>query len=233
MANHLDLEEQEQLDQLKHFWKQYGNAITGLLTAVLLAFAGWNGYQYWQQHQAKQAAALFDELERVSAQGDLALLERAFNDMKSAFPRTAYAHQGALMTARALHEGGKSEPARAALTWLAESPADEGYKTIGRLRLAALLAEAKSYDQALAQLSAPVPDGFAGLVADRRGDILALQGKPVEAKAAYAAAYKALGERDDYRRLVEIKLNALGVDPKTPSAAGDATAAAAAQGASK
>jgi predicted negative regulator of RcsB-dependent stress response len=28
MATHLDLEEQEQLDQLKSFWKQYGNLIT-------------------------------------------------------------------------------------------------------------------------------------------------------------------------------------------------------------
>lgn len=232
MANHLDLEEQEQLDQLKHFWKRYGNQITGLLTAVLLAFAAWNGYQYWQQHQAKQAAALFDELERVASQGDLALVERAFNDMKAAFPRTTYAHQGALMVARVLHQGGKAEPARAALAWLADSGADEGYKAIGRLRLSALLIETKAYDQALAQLSAPVPDSFAALVADRRGDILSLQGKPADAKAAYAIAYKALDERDEYRRLVEIKLNALGVDPKS-SSDGAGAAGAVAQGASK
>ena len=35
MASHLDLEEQEQLDQLKHFWKQYGNLITWVLVLVL------------------------------------------------------------------------------------------------------------------------------------------------------------------------------------------------------
>jgi hypothetical protein len=35
MAKHLDLEEQEQLDQLKHFWNQYGNLITWVLIAVL------------------------------------------------------------------------------------------------------------------------------------------------------------------------------------------------------
>jgi len=49
MAQHLDLEEQEQLDELKHFWKQYGNLITWALIAVLSAFAAWNGYQYWQR----------------------------------------------------------------------------------------------------------------------------------------------------------------------------------------
>ena len=43
MANQLDLEEQEQLDQLKHFWKQYGNPITWVLIVVLAGFSGWKG----------------------------------------------------------------------------------------------------------------------------------------------------------------------------------------------
>ena len=58
-TQHLDLEEQEQLDQIKHFWKQYGNLITWLLIAVLAAYAGWNGFQYWQRSQASQASALY------------------------------------------------------------------------------------------------------------------------------------------------------------------------------
>jgi len=45
MSKHLDLEEQEQLDQLKHFWNKYGNVITWLLIVVMGSYAGWNGYQ--------------------------------------------------------------------------------------------------------------------------------------------------------------------------------------------
>ena len=71
MASHLDLEEQEQLDELKHFWKKYGNAITWLLIAVLGSYAGWNGYQYWQVHQTGKASALFDELEKSAISGDM------------------------------------------------------------------------------------------------------------------------------------------------------------------
>ena len=56
MATHLDLEEQEQLDQLKHFWKQYGNLITWVLIAVLAGFAAWNGWNWWQRDQAVKAA---------------------------------------------------------------------------------------------------------------------------------------------------------------------------------
>ena len=39
MATHLDLEEQEQLDQLKHFWNQWGTPITSVLVVVLGSFA--------------------------------------------------------------------------------------------------------------------------------------------------------------------------------------------------
>jgi predicted negative regulator of RcsB-dependent stress response len=78
MANHLDLEEQEQLDQLKHFWKQYGNLITWGLIAVLSVFAAWNGYQFWQRTQSAQAAAMYDEVEKVVRGGDAQKGERVF-----------------------------------------------------------------------------------------------------------------------------------------------------------
>ena len=77
MANHLDLEEQEQLDQLKAFWKQYGNLISWVLIAALGAFAGWNLYQRWQIGQSNQAAAMYDELESVIKAGDISKLDRA------------------------------------------------------------------------------------------------------------------------------------------------------------
>ena len=44
MATHLDLEEQEQLDALKHFWNQWGNLITWVLIAVLGAYAAWTAF---------------------------------------------------------------------------------------------------------------------------------------------------------------------------------------------
>ena len=88
MASHLDLEEQEQLDQIKSFWARWGNLITGLVTLALVCFAAWNGWNYWQQRQATQAAVLFDTFEEASKQGDLALLTRSLSDLQDQFPRT-------------------------------------------------------------------------------------------------------------------------------------------------
>ncbi len=95
---------------------------------------------------------------------------------------------------------------------MAEKSADAGYQAVAKLRLAGLLMDAKDLDGALNQLGGAFPAGFEALVADRTGDILALQGHTAKAIEQYQKAYKAFEPRTEYRRLVEVKLNALGVD---------------------
>ena len=210
MAKHLNLEEQEQLDEFKHFWKQYGNFITWVLIAALAAFAGWNGYQHWERTQAAQAAAMYDEMERVVATGDVAMAERAFGDMKARFAGTAYAPQAGLLLAKLAQEKTKPEVAKAALTWVSERSSDEGYAAIAKLRIASLLMDEKSFDPALKLLETTPPTEFSALFSDRKGDIFAIQNRPVDARVEYLKAYNALDERSEYRRLIEIKLNAVG-----------------------
>lgn len=225
MAKHLDLEEQEQLEQLKHFWKQYGNAITWALIAVLGAFASWNFYQYWQRSQATQAAAMYDEVERAVKSADGAKIDRVFADMKDRFASTTYAQQAGLLVAKQYYVGGQLEAAKSALGWVAEQSSDEGYRAIAKLRLAGVLMESKAFDQALQQLSGSFPADFQALVADRKGDIFLLQGKKTQAIAAYQSAFKAFDERTEYQRLVEVKLNSLGIDPQGRSEARNSVAA--------
>ena len=237
MAKHLDLEEQEQLAEIKHFWNEYGNLITWVAIVVFGSIAAWNGWQYWQRTQAAQAAALYDEVERAAQAGDMTRVERAFSDMKDKFGRTSYAQQAGLLAARVLVDKGNTDAAKAALTWVADKTSDEGYEAVARLRLASILVEAKAYDEALKQLSGPIPKEFEPLAADRRGDVYNLQGKKAEAKAEYSKAYKGFDERSEYRRLVEVKLSALGVDPQqlatppAPAASAAPAAAAASAGA--
>jgi predicted negative regulator of RcsB-dependent stress response len=223
MAQHLDLEEQEQLDQLKHFWKQHGNWISWTLIVIFASIAGWNAFQYWQLNQSAQAAGLFDEAERAAKAEDLPRLEQTFTDMKSKYAGTVFAQQTGLLVARALAQKGKADEAKVALTWVAEQASDEGYRAIARLRLAAMLADSKAYEAALTQLDAVTQKEFLPLAADRRGDIQTMLGNPAKAKEAYRLAYAGLQDSREYRRLVEVKLNALGVDPtpaKAPAATG-------------
>lgn len=214
MANHFDLEEQEQIDQLKHFWNSWGTLITGVLVVIFLGLAGWNGWQYWQKRQAVQAAGLEFAVDQALTAKDQVRADQAFAELKDKFAGTAQASQTALLLAKAHVDAGKLDDAKAVLSWVAEK-GDEGSKALARLRLSSVLEQQKSFDEGLKALEATMPESFAGLQADRRGDLYAAQGKPQEAVTQYQAAYKALDKDLDYRHLVEFKLNALGAAPET------------------
>jgi predicted negative regulator of RcsB-dependent stress response len=227
MATQLDLQEQEQLDALKAFWNKHGNLITGVLIVVFGAFAAWNGWQWYQRDQGLKAGAMFDELDRAVQAGDAERAGRVFADLRERFPRTAFAQQGGLLAARVQFDKGQGDAARASLAWVAEKGIEDEARTIARLRLAALQADARQFDEALKTLEAATAGGFEALVADRRGDILMAQGKPAEARAAYEKAWAAMSDKVAYRRLVEAKLTALGAAP------GAAPTGAAASGATR
>lgn len=213
MATSLDLQEQEQLDALKAFWKQYGNLVTWVLTLALGAFAAWNAWNWWQREQAFKAGAIFDQLELAAQAADADRVNRIFGDLKERYPRTAHASQGALTAARVLHDKGRLEDAKAPLIWLAAQGHEDEYRTVARLRLAGLLLQEGKHDEALKELEQARAPSFEALVADRRGDVLLAQGKPADARAAYQAAWAAMDAKVEYRRLVEAKLTSLAAPP--------------------
>ena len=214
MASHLDLEEQEQLDELKHFWKRWGDLISWLLIAVLAGYAAWMTWQYWSNKQALQSSAMYDTVERAAQAGDMAMLDRSVADIKDKFASTSYAQQAVLFAARIYQDKDRATDAKTQLSWVVDKAGDPGYQALARLRLAALLIEEKAYDQARQQLAVKAPTSFEPLFADRLGDIDMLQGKSADAVKQYQKAWKGLEPSAEYRRLVAVKLAALGADPE-------------------
>jgi predicted negative regulator of RcsB-dependent stress response len=213
MSNHLDLEEQEQLEQLKAFWGQYGNAITWGLILVFGAFAAWNGFQYWQRQQAAQASAMFDEVERMASSDDPAKAQRAFEEMKTRYPATAYAQHAALLVAKTSVQAGKAEDAKAPLRWAMEHGKDAALSSVARLRLTSVLLESKAYDEAAKIVETDPEDiEYLSLFQDRRGDVFAAKGDKPAAVDSYKKAFASSAAKPELQRLVRIKLNALGVD---------------------
>jgi predicted negative regulator of RcsB-dependent stress response len=87
----LDLEEQEQLDQLKAFWQKYRNLITGVLTVALFAYAAYSGYQWWRTSQATAASQLYETMVTAINKGDKDQTLRAADDLQKQFASTPYA----------------------------------------------------------------------------------------------------------------------------------------------
>lgn len=232
-TQNLDLESQEQLDQLKFFWKRYGTLITSTVIVASLAFLGWQYYQKNQATQAAQAAGVYQSMLQAAGAQDSARVANIWGDLKGKYGSTAYAEQGALLAGAAL-AGDQPNEAMAALKWEVEQGKQAGYQALARLRLASLLSQARQWDEAAKVLATGIPAEFAGLAADRLGDIYAAQGKTKEAKAAYDKALKAWPEGEEYRRLVEIKRDAASsmvALPPLPAASAASAAAPAASSA--
>jgi predicted negative regulator of RcsB-dependent stress response len=91
-----DLEEQEQLAELKAWWNKYGNFILTVVTVLLLGFAAYNGWQWYQREQASQAAGVYGQLERALAARDVDKVGAYAEMLTSKYGNTAYASMGAL-----------------------------------------------------------------------------------------------------------------------------------------
>ena len=210
---HYDLEEQEQIDTLKTWWKMYGNLVTSLLTAAALAVLGWQAWNWYQNKQAGQAAGVFAALEQAVAAGDAPRIKATAGELTENFGRSTYASLGALLAARHSFDQGDLKTARAQLAWVADNGKDE-LREIARLRLSEVLIDEEAYDEALQRLNAVTQADFAVRAQELKGDVLNAQGKAVEARAAYKAALDAGGKKLEgpAREILQQKLDALGGD---------------------
>ena len=205
-----DLEEQEQIDTLKSWWRQYGNLVTWVLIAALAAFSGWSAWNYYQRSQAAQAGQLYDEISRAVVAKDNARVLRGAADMRERFGRTAYADMAALMAAKMAFEANDLNGAKAQLKWVVDNGRGDEYRALARIRLAGVLLDEKAYEEGLKVLAGEVPAAFAGAVADRRGDLLMAQNKIAEARNAYQEALKKSDVKSPGRQLIQLKLDAIG-----------------------
>jgi predicted negative regulator of RcsB-dependent stress response len=219
-----DLEEQEKLDDLKAWWKQWGNIITGVILAVCLGVAGVQGWRWWTHGQTEEAGVLYGAVSAAARANDVAKAKDAMAQLADKYGGTGYAPRAALIVAALLFESGDKPGAKAQLAFVLDRSAEDELKQIARLRLAAIQLDDKQYDEALRTLDAKHDEGFAAVYADLRGDILAASGRTAEARSAYQTALARLDPRSPYRNLVQVKLDAAGgpVGPlagTTPAAA--------------
>jgi predicted negative regulator of RcsB-dependent stress response len=207
----LDLEEQEQLAELKAWWKQHGNLIVATVLAAALAFAGWQGWRWYQASQAGQAAGLYEALAKAAQAGDAKALRDAGGSLIESYPRTLYAAMGALVAARFHFDRNDFKAAKTQLQWVIERSPSDDFRDLARLRLAAILLDEKAHDEALKVLDAKHSPAYDAQFAALRGDVLLAKGQAAEARSAYQQAIeKAAKDQGTFRESVRMRLEALG-----------------------
>ena len=207
----LDLEEQEQVAELKAWWNQHGNLIVSVILAAAVAFAGWQGWRWYSASQAAQAGAVFDSVAKAAQAGDAKALRDSTCTLIESYPRTMYASMGALVAARFHFDRNDLKSAKAQLEWVVERSRSDDFRDVARLRLAAILIDEKAYDEALKLLEAKHAPAYDAQYAALRGDALVAKNQPAEARTAYQLALEKAGNQQSaFRESVRIRLEALG-----------------------
>lgn len=211
---HYDLEEQEQLSQIKAWWEQYGKYVTALIVLAALSSISWQGWKWYQDKQSTEAAALYFAVQQAASAGEAARARDAAGQLVERHSGSSYAAMGSLLSAAVQVDSGDSRNARAHLEWVVDNSGDVVLRDLARLRLAVLLFDEGSHDDALARLSAAPEASLTARYADLQGDVLLAAGRRDEARAAYGSALAALdtesGQAADMARsIIRIKLDSL------------------------
>ena len=205
-----DLEEQEQLDEFKAWWKKNGSIATNLVLAALVAYAAWQGYGYYQNTKAVEASALYQTLV-VTDLAKTAEIKTQSAKLMEDFSGTPYAGRAAVFAAKANFAAKDSKSAKSQLEWAIKNAKESAVKAIASLQLAGILFENKNYDEANKVLAAIDDKGYEGLKANMQGDVLLAQGKQAEAKKAYQTALEGLDAGGKMHQYTQQKLESLGV----------------------
>jgi len=207
-----DLEEQEQLDALKSWWSEHGSRIAALVIAVCVAFIGVQGWRWYEANRLNTASVLYGAVADAARTENAVKGKEAMAQLADRYAGTPYAPRAALVYAKLLWDSGDKAGARTQLQWALDHADDAELGAIARYRLAEAWLDDGKPDDALKLADAKVPDAFAGIYADLRGDALSVAGRKDDARKAYEAALAKLDARSPYRNYVEVKFHALGGD---------------------
>lgn len=211
--------DEEQIENLKRFWQEYGSPI---LVGVVLAVAVFVGWRYWQTTRleaATKGAAVFQDMLGAAQRSALnekdkeasTDLQRFGKTIREEYAKTPYANSAGLLLARHAVERGDYKEAEKQLRLVLDGKPSDSERVLVVTRLARVLAEQKKYDEALGLLNKETDKGFVPTIEEIKGDIYVAQKKIPEAQKAYLAAIAALDVRDENRPLLEIKLADVGL----------------------
>lgn len=208
-----DLEEQEQISEIKAWWAENGKLVTAVVLAAAIGSVSWQGLRWYQNKQAAEAGAIYFAVQEASRDNDAARTREAAGQLIDRFGDTSYAQMAALVSAKVQFTGGDAKNARAHLEWLIGNGSDPALKDIARLRLATIMLHEGAYADALKQLDVTPVASLQPRYDDLRGDVLAMDGKTDQARAAYQAALDALAGGaqigDPLRDVIRLKLDSL------------------------
>ena len=206
MAAHL--EEQQELDDFKYFWKNWGRWLFALLIAAALGYLGYIIYKDHKISQNREAAEVLAQMvDKAQSKADSKQINADLLKLQQDYPDTVPAAQATMMVAATEFDAGRYDTAAGHLNWVLSNQKAPLIQALAAQRLAVVLLQQKKYDAAIAALSTKVEADFEPLLLEAKGDVYAAQNKIKEAAQSYQQALEKLPKDAIERELLQMKLD--------------------------
>lgn len=196
--------EEQQVEAIKEWWKENGKAV---IVGAVVGLGGIFGWRFYQDSQAEAQGAASQAYDKVLTQIQNSGAESSSDALAfiEANKESQYSVLAALQLAKAFVEAGELDKALEQLNWAKANTKDTAIVSLLTVRTSRVLAEQEKYDEALTQLDSTKEAGWAGRVAELKGDILLRQGNSEGAYAAYSEAQ----QQSDASQALQMKLDDL------------------------
>lgn len=205
----LDIEEHQQVEQLKQTVKEYGpSVLIGIGLAAVLLF-GYQHYSKIRERAYDHASIRYEQLLDALAANKTQAANVAANYLIKRYPKSDYAKLAELLLAQRDITESQFSSANMRLKDVMEHGHTPAIKEIARLRLARLQIQQNDAKAALSTLSAVDAKEYLPLVSSVRGDAYAKLHQANDARQAYQQALTGIPEGAMLHSLVALKLNNL------------------------
>ena len=206
MAAHL--EEQQELDNFKYFWKSTGRWLFALLIAAALGYLGYTMYKSHKASQSQEAAEVLAKIvDKMQAKASQAEVNADLTNLQQNYPDSIAAAQATLMAAATEYDARRYDVAEGHLNWVLKNQKAPLIQALAAQRLGIVLLQQKKYDAAIAALNTKVEADFEPLLLEAKGDVYAAQNKTKEAAQSYQQALEKLPKDAIERELLQMKLD--------------------------
>lgn len=206
----LNLDEQEQLNRLKYFWRDYGRYIISFLLVVIIAYGSSELWEYRIEQNTKKAAIIYDKLTQSISNNDIKSVYKLTQQLGTQYPKTEYTAFANMLAAKISFTAGDLNSTVSYLKWVVANARDKGLVTIAKLRLADVYIDQKNTKQALELMMGKTEAEFQPLFYEKRGDLYVVMNDKAKAADAYKAALDSATGNQDLIQDIQMKLEILG-----------------------
>ncbi len=205
-----NLSEQEQIDQIKYFWSDWGKY---LIAIIVVALAVYITDFLWNKHKdnlSNQAASVYFNFTTSVSSGNNAIAYKLAQQLEEEYPHLQYSDLASIWAAKLAYTEKNIDLAKNFLLWTINDASDKNFVSLAKLRLAKVYIDQKQFDKAMSLLKSDDNQAFSVLFYQTRGDLYIAKNEPNMARDAYKEALKRAGDDSSITQSIQLKLDVLG-----------------------